>query len=64
MPEPRSAAVSRRQLIAGATAMAAAVATSDAQAADDANWKVEKGRIKQSVVHWCFNPMRVEYFAA
>ena len=44
--------------------MAAAVATTEAQAADDADWKVEKGRIKQSVVHWCFNPMSVDELAA
>jgi hydroxypyruvate isomerase len=50
--------LSRRHLLAGATAMAAAVAA--AQAADDPAWKVEKGRIKQSVVPWCFNPMPLD----
>jgi len=54
--------VSRRSLIAGATAMAAAVAATEAQASD-ADWKVEKGRINQSVVHWCFNPMSVDELA-
>jgi hydroxypyruvate isomerase len=64
MTTPDSGRVSRRQLIAGATAMAAAVATTEAQAGDDADWKVEKGRINQSVVHWCFNPMSVDELAA
>ena len=44
--------------------MATAVATAPAQAADDAAWKVESGRINQSVVHWCFNPMSVDELAA
>jgi hydroxypyruvate isomerase len=35
-----------------------------AHAADDDAWKVEKARIKQSVVHWCFNPMSVHELAA
>ena len=44
--------------------MAAALSTSaEAEAADDANWKVEHGRIKQSVVHWCFNPMGIDELA-
>lgn len=44
--------------------MAATVAATAAHGADDADWKVEKGRIKQSVVHWCFNPMSVDELAA
>lgn len=44
--------------------MAAAAAANQAHAAEDADWKVEKGRIKQSVVHWCFNPMSVDELAA
>jgi hydroxypyruvate isomerase len=40
--------------------MAAAAAATEA----NANWKVEKGRINQSVVHWCFNPMSVDELAA
>ena len=31
--------------------------------ATDASWKIEKGRINQSVVSWCFNPMPVEELA-
>ena len=30
---------------------------------DDANWKINRGRINQSVVHWCFKPMSVEDLA-
>lgn len=56
--------VSRRHLLAGAAALAAAATTAEAQAAEDADWKVEKGRIKQSVVNWCFNPMSVDELAA
>lgn len=44
--------------------MAAAVAVTETQATDDVDWKVEKGRINQSVVHWCFNPMSVDELAA
>ena len=44
--------------------MAAVVAATEAHAADDGNWKVEQGRINQSVVHWCFNPMSVDELAA
>ncbi len=55
---------SRRQFL---TATAAAASTSSlistAPAADDPNWKIKAGRIKQSVVHWCFNPMTVEELA-
>jgi hydroxypyruvate isomerase len=65
MPPDDRASVSRRALLAGATTMAATIAVSNqSQAADDADWKVEKGRIKQSVVHWCFNPMSVDELAA
>src|SRR5258708_6848450 len=31
--------------------------------ADDKPWRVTNGRIKQSVVPWCFNPMPVEELA-
>jgi hydroxypyruvate isomerase len=36
---------------------------SAAPAADDASWKINRGRINQSVVHWCFKPMPVEDLA-
>lgn len=29
-----------------------------------ADWKITNGKLKQSVVHWCFNPMSVESLAA
>jgi len=61
MNKPHSVSLSRRALIAGASGAAAAMVASQntTAAADDANWKVEKGRIQQSVVHWCFRPMSV-----
>jgi hydroxypyruvate isomerase len=59
-----SDSVSRRSILVGAATVAATSAISaEARAADDANWKVEKGRINQSVVSWCFNPMPVEELA-
>jgi hydroxypyruvate isomerase len=33
------------------------------QPADDPAWKITRGRINQSVVHWCFKPMSVEDLA-
>lgn len=56
--------VSRRHVLAGAAALAAAATTAEAQAAEEADWKVQNGRIKQSVVSWCFNPMSVDELAA
>ena len=48
----------RTALAALATGAAAAVAH-----ADDAPFKIKNGRIQQSVVPWCFNPMPVEELA-
>ena len=48
----------RTALAALATGAAAAVAS-----ADDAPFKIKNGRIQQSVVPWCFNPMPVEELA-
>jgi hydroxypyruvate isomerase len=50
------------------TAAASLAATAGAQVAGAAKsaeslYKVQKGRIKQSVIHWCFNPMSVEELA-
>ncbi len=45
---------------ASGVAVAALAAESHAPVAaakDDPSWKIENGRIKQSVVQWCFNPM-------
>ena len=66
--------LSRRTLLASTASLVAAgsLGTSMTNAEDarpeakppaDANWKIEKGRIKQSVVHWCFRPMSVEELA-
>jgi hydroxypyruvate isomerase len=56
----------RRTAIATLAAGSAAALTSTQgaeQAVDDANWKITKGRIQQSVVPWCFKPMTVEDLA-
>ena len=57
--------LTRRTLLAAAAGAAAATLhQSQAQAAEEgSNWKVQKGRINQSAVHWCFNPMEVETLA-
>ena len=48
----------------GAAAAAALMPRATVLAADDdPAWKVKNGRINQSVVHWCFNPMDVETLA-
>jgi hydroxypyruvate isomerase len=60
--------LTRRHLLAGtAGALAASAMTGShpvAAAESGKNWKITKGRIKQSVVAWCFNPMPVEELAA
>jgi hydroxypyruvate isomerase len=62
--------ISRRAMLGcatGATFAGVGAATmlpgQQAAAADDADWKITHGRIRQSVVHWCFNPMSVEQLA-
>ncbi len=53
----------RRTFIKGATALAAGTAMGlpkPGRAQPSSLYKVAKGRIHQSVVHWCFNPMPVE----
>jgi hydroxypyruvate isomerase len=59
--------IDRRSMIAGLAVAGTAAAVSHAPAAetpaDDPHWKVTKGRIQQSVVHWCFKPMPVEELA-
>ena len=48
----------------GAAAVGAYAASGQSLAADDAGaWRVEKNRIHQSVVHWCFQPMELETLA-
>ena len=59
--------IDRRSLIAGLAAAGTVAAVSHGAAAehenDDPHWKITKGRINQSVVHWCFKPMAVEDLA-
>jgi hydroxypyruvate isomerase len=60
--------LTRRHLLAGTAGALASTAVAGAHpvaaAEPDKNWKITKGRIKQSVVAWCFNPMPVEELAA
>lgn len=63
--EPR---LSRRRLLQGAAgaAVITSVKTSHAQLprdAADAVFQVKHGRIRQSVMGWCFNPMKAEVLA-
>lgn len=58
--------IDRRSMIAGLAVAGTAAAVSHGHAAehpDDASWRIAKGRINQSVVHWCFKPMAVEHLA-
>jgi hydroxypyruvate isomerase len=62
--------LSRRSWLSLSAASGVAAAALGTQAAvpataatDDASWKIEHGRIKQSVVQWCFNPMPLEELA-
>ena len=56
--------LSRRGVLSGMIGVTAAVAAGEATLADDSNQPaVTKSRIRQSVVHWCFNPMTVETLA-
>jgi hydroxypyruvate isomerase len=58
--------LSRRTMLGTMAAGGAAAMThlaSAETAADDPNWKIARGRINQSVVHWCFKPMSVEDLA-
>ena len=56
-----------RRTMLGTMAAGGAVAmtrlASAESAADDPTWKITRGRINQSVVHWCFKPMSVEDLA-
>jgi hydroxypyruvate isomerase len=59
--------LSRRAMLAAATAVGTTAALQRATAADstpdDPRWKIAKDRIHQSVVAWCFKPMPVEDLA-
>lgn len=60
-----SLGLSRRELLGGAAAIGAAGAAGLSAAAEetDAEWRISRGRIRQSVVPWCFNPMPIEDLA-
>src|SRR5438132_10796859 len=59
--------LSRRTLLATLAATGGTMALSHRASADtsadDPHWKISRGRINQSVVHWCFKPMPVEELA-
>jgi hydroxypyruvate isomerase len=66
----RVAGVSRRAWLSlsaasgvAAAALAAQAGIPAAAAEDDPQWTIQNGRIKQSVVHWCFEPMPLEDLA-
>lgn len=61
-----SSHLSRRALLQGLSGAALATACAQAQAPADAPrglYKIKNGRIRQSVVPWCFNPMPVPELA-
>ena len=59
----RPTGVNRRQALA-LTAMAAATPTlAQEPAASPSPYRIHKGRIRQSVMGWCFNPMPVPELA-
>jgi len=51
--------------IGGAVALGTAAALARATAAEDKKgpYRAKKGRVQQSVIHWCFKPMPVEELA-
>jgi hydroxypyruvate isomerase len=59
--------LNRRTMLGALAASGSAVAmtqlASAEQTPDDPAWKITRGRISQSVVHWCFKPMAVEDLA-
>src|SRR5687768_9050229 len=52
-------ALSRRTLLTTAAAATAVGLTRPSLAASEADWKIVKGQVNQSVVPWCFKPMPV-----
>ena len=54
--KPQNKGLSRRKLIGAAAATAATVGNIRAES-DKKLFKVKNGRIRQSVMGWCFNPM-------
>lgn len=69
MPNTHEQSVSRRQLLQGVAGTAigmSLVQTATAQLpreSADANFRIKNGRIRQSVMGWCFNPMKAEVLA-
>ena len=59
--------LTRRAMIGTMAAAGSALAMNSTAHAeptvDDPAWKITRGRINQSVVHWCFKPMSVEDLA-
>jgi len=56
--------VTRRSVLSALAASGAAATLAQAhERGDDPAWKITRGRIQQSVVHWCFKPMSVEELA-
>ena len=61
--------VLRRQVLQGVAGTALGLSLANTASAQlprqsaDANFRVNKGRIKQSVMGWCFNPMKAEVLA-
>ena len=49
--------------LAGVAAVGGLLSGRAAEGAEDGFYRANKGRINQSVVSWCFNPMKVETLA-
>lgn len=60
MSSPDDTSLSRRSLLAAAAVAAPLAAVARSTAAEPDAFKVTNGRIKQSVVSWCFNMLPVE----
>src|SRR6188474_115634 len=55
----------RRHFLSSAAGLsAAALPLNNATAAENDYYVAKNGRIRHSVIHWCFNPMPVEELAA
>ena len=64
----RDSSITRRQMLAGGAGVTAAAVMSQSTTAqaddeDDSTWSASGERIRQSVVHWCYQPMPVETLA-
>mgnify|MGYP003326337909 FL=1 len=61
LPSRRS--MLRNGAFAGVAAVGGLLSSQQAEGAEDEFYRANKGRINQSVVSWCFNPMKVEALA-